>query len=197
MSVFGRRSSLAARRWVLAFVLTAALSLGAGACSRHGEAPVVVDAAPDRAAPAAPVAVDAAVERVDARPVDAQPDMAGPSHAHARRPAPPAHAAAGGGFKVTGSITKVDAETVLRGARGKLNVCYDQEHAKNAALAGRVIFRLSIDDRGRVPLAEVVTSTLGGGDPELCMVEALRDLKFPPSSTGGESTLTFPMAFGR
>jgi hypothetical protein len=86
---------------------------------------------------------------------------------------------------------------VLHGARAKLNACYDREHAQNAALAGRVIFRLSIDNRGRVPLAEVLTSTLGGGDPELCMVEALRDLKFPPSSTGGESTLTFSMAFGR
>ncbi|HXU64259.1 MAG TPA: hypothetical protein VN962_21310, partial [Polyangia bacterium] len=57
-------------------------------------------------------------------------------------------------------------------------------------------FRLSIDGRGRVPLAEAVTSTLGGGDPELCMVEALRDLKFPASPSGGESTLTFPMTFG-
>jgi len=60
-----------------------------------------------------------------------------------------------------------------------------------------VVFRLSVDGRGRVPLAEEVTSTLGGGDPELCMVEALRGLKFPPSATGADSTLTFPMAFGR
>ena len=37
----------------------------------------------------------------------------------------------------------------------------------------------------------------GGGDPELCMVEVLRGLKFPASATGADSTLTFPMAFGR
>jgi hypothetical protein len=189
MSIFGSRPL-----WSVALALAALASwLGQGACMRHAEAPVVADAAADRPLLPAPSIHDAAVDRL----VDAQPDVAGPARPRAHRTAPPAHAAVGGGFKLEGSLTKADAETVLRGARGKLNACYDKEHAKNAALAGRVIFRLSIDNRGRVPLAEVVTSTLGSGDPELCMVEALRDLKFPPSATGGESTLSFPMSFGR
>ena len=202
MLVLRSVSGAAGRRWgalagALAWV--AGLSLGVGACARRAEAPVVVDAALERPSPpAAPGVKDAAVDAQTAA-VDAQPDMAGPPRGHGHRAAPPARPAAVG-FKVDGSLTKADAETVLHGARSKLNACYDKELSKNAAsaaLRGRVIFRLSIDDRGRVPLAEVVTSTLGGGDPELCMVEALRDLKFPPSSTGGESTLTFPMVFGR
>jgi len=201
MLVLGAASLADARRWgALAGALAcfAGFSLGVGACSRRVEPPVVVDAALERPLPpAVPVVKDAAVDLGVA--VDAQPDVAGPPRSHGHRAATPARPATGG-FKVSGSITKADAETVLRGARGKLNACYDKERVKNAAnavLGGRVIFRLSIDNRGRVPLSEVVTSTLGGGDPELCMVEALRDLKFPPSSTGGESTLTFPMAFGR
>jgi hypothetical protein len=198
MSVFGATSFEEARRRSVALALSVAFSLGLGACTRQAEAPVVADAAAHRQSLAGPVVHDAAVEHViDARPIDARPGVAGPPRAHAHRPAPPARAAGGGGFKLEGSITKAGAETVLRGARGKLSACYDKERAKNAALAGRVIFRLSIDNRGRVPLAEVVTSTLGGSDPELCMVEALRDLKFPPSATGGDSTLSFPMSFGR
>ena len=86
---------------------------------------------------------------------------------------------------------------MLRGARGQLVACFQKARAQAPDLQGRVTFRLSIDGRGRVPLAEVVTSTLGGGDPELCMVEALRDLKFPPSPSGAESTLTFPMTFAK
>jgi hypothetical protein len=198
MLVLGAGSCVAARRWSVmagALACLAGFPLGIGACARRAEAPVVVDAALERPSPLeAPAVKDAAVDEIVA--VDAQPDMAGPRRGHGHRAAPPARAAAGG-FKLEGSLSKADAETVLRGARGQLNACYDKEQAKSAALAGRVTFRLSIDNRGRVPLAEVVTSTLGGGDPELCMVEALRDLKFPPSSTGGESTLTFPMAFGR
>ncbi|HVT07541.1 MAG TPA: AgmX/PglI C-terminal domain-containing protein, partial [Polyangia bacterium] len=104
------------------------------------------------------------------------------------------HASAGG-IKVTGAIARTDVETVLRGARGQLMACFRKARAQAPDLQGRVTFRLSIDGRGRVPLAEVVTSTLGSGDPELCMVEALRDLKFPPSPSGGESTLTFPVLF--
>jgi len=197
MLVLGAVWCAAARRWgALAWLVGS--SLGVSACSRRVEAPVALDAAPERPSPpAAPAVKDAAVDQVVA--VDAQPDLAGPPRGHGHRAAAAVRPAAGG-FEISGSITKADAETVLHGARAKLNACYDKEQAKNApktASRGRVIFRLSIDNRGRVPLAEVVTSTLGGGDPELCMVEALRDLKFPPSSTGGESTLTFPMAFGR
>jgi hypothetical protein len=198
MSVPGARLFAAARRRTVALALSAAFSLGLGACTRHAEPPVMADAAPDRPLLSGPVVRDAALDSpADAQPIDAQPDAAGPRHARSHRTAPPARAAGGAGFKLEGSLTRGDAETVLRGARGKLDACYDKERLKSAALAGRVIFRLSIDDRGRVPLAEVLTSTLGGGDPELCMVETLRDLKFPPSATGGQSTLSFPMTFGR
>jgi hypothetical protein len=184
------------RRLVPALALGAALSMAPGACSRHPEALLPADAAPER--PARPAPKDAAIDRPIDAPVDAPPDTAGPPRPHGHRSAPaPRAPTAGGGFKIEGSITKADAETVLRGARGKLNACYQKERGNNPALPGRVTFRLSIDNRGRVPLAEVVTSTLGGGDPELCMVEALRDLKFPPSATGGESTLSFSMTFGR
>jgi hypothetical protein len=183
-----------AGRLVPALALVAAISIVPGACSRHAEAPPpVVDAAPDRPAAAAPR--DAAVEHPVDAPVDAPPDTAGPPRAHGHKSAPLPRADVG--FKIEGSISRADAETVLRGARAQLNACYEKERGKNPALAGRVSFRLSIDNRGRVPLAEVVTSTLGGGDPEMCMVKALRDLKFPHAATGGESTLSFPMTFGR
>jgi hypothetical protein len=186
--------SVTGRRLGPAVALAAALSVVSGACSRHAEAPpLVVDAAPDRPSQSGPR--EAAVEHpLDAHPVDTTPDTAAPPRAQGHRSAPPRAAAAS--FRVEGSITRADAETVLRGARAQLNACYEKEHGKDPSLAGLVSFRLSIDNRGRVPLAEVISSTLGGGDPELCMVEELRDLKFPPSATGGESTLSFPMTFG-
>jgi outer membrane biosynthesis protein TonB len=161
-------------------------------CAKRAAAPVDAGG-PEPPAPVAPLR-DAGVEH----PRDAQADLApeGPPHRRARhatavRPEP------AGGFKVEGQIGRAEAEAVLRGARPKLDACYTQARAQAPDLKGRVMFRLSVDGRGRVPLAEVVSSTLGGGDPELCMVEALRDLKFPPAPGGGESTLTFPMTFGR
>ncbi len=38
---------------------------------------------------------------------------------------------------------------------------------------------------------------IGGGDPEMCTIEALRDLTFPPPAGGGQSKLSFQMTFGR
>ena len=175
----------------LALLVT--LSILPGACSRHAAVPPVIDAAPVRPLQPGPTPKDGAVEEA----IDAHPDAAGAPRAQARRSEAPPRPTGGGGFKLAGSLGKADAETVLRGARAQLNACYGDARGKNRALAGQVTFRLSIDNRGRVPLAEVVSSTLGGGEPERCMVEALRELQFPPSATGGESTLSFPMTFGR
>jgi hypothetical protein len=167
-----------------------------GACSRPA-APVERDAAPDRPAPpAAPVVVkDAAAEVGDAAP-DATGLGARP-HPTGHRPSADGARGASGGFKIDGNLAKADAEKTLAGGKAKLRGCYDQERAKNPALHGKVSFRLTVDDRGRVSLGEVVTSSLGGGDPEMCMIEALRDLKFAPPAGGGESKLSFQMAFGR
>lgn len=166
----------------------------AGACEKR---PAVVDAAVAPAVVATPPVRDAAPDLPRDAQADSPPDAAGQAgHRHAHRPAEPRPAPAGG-FKIEGGIGRPDAETVLRGARGKLEACFQKARAQAPALAGRVTFRLSVDARGRVPLAEVVSSTLGGGDPELCMVESLRDLKFPPSAGGATSTLTFPMMFGK
>lgn len=179
-----------ARRLVPALALVAALSVVPGACSRRAQAPrSLLDAAPEPHLQ--PAARDGAVER----PADAPVDTAAPARPRSQRVVPPPRAATG--FKVEGSVSRADAETVLRGARASLNACYEEERAKHPALAGRVSFRLSIDGRGRVPMAEVVSSTLGGGGLETCLVKALRDLKFPHAATGGESTLSFPMTFGR
>ena len=149
MLLLGAVSCAAARRWG-ALGCPVGLSLGVSACSRHVAAPVAVDAPLERPSPpAAPVMKDAAVDQALA--IDAQPDLVGPPHSLGHRTAPIARPVASG-FRVSGSITKADAETVLHGARAKLNACYDKEQAKNAANAlprGRVIFRLSIDGRGR------------------------------------------------
>ncbi len=181
-------SAPAVARFLVVTLLGGALC---GACTRQPPSPEQ-DAAPDRpAAPAAPAVRDAAPEVVDAAP-----DLSGP-HA-ARSHHPPAAAPGGsGGFKIEGNISKPDAEKTLGGGKAKLRGCYEKEHAKNAALHGKVSFRLTIDERGRVSLGEVVTSTLGGGDPEMCMIEALRDLKFAPPAGGGQSKLSFQMTFGR
>jgi hypothetical protein len=181
------------RKVVLGWILAAGLV----GCARR--APVAADAAaasPPRVE--APPLVDAGADR----PRDARPDgpAAGtggaPGHHHLHHAAAPRSEPAGG-LQVRGGVGRAQVEAVLRGVRPRLDACIQKARAQQADLKGKVTFRLSIDADGRVPLAEVLASTLGGGDPELCMVEKLRDLKFPASPGGAASTVTFPVTFGK
>ena len=84
----------------------------------------------------------------------------------------------------------------MRGAQGKLRACFEEANPKSSGRKGRVSFKMTVDDRGRVQVAEIPTSSLpGGSDVEACMVHVLRDLRFPRAS--GESTVSFQMSFGR
>jgi hypothetical protein len=121
--------------------------------------------------------VDAATDAGDAR---------GPGKKAAAAPA-------SGGLKVEGSLSRADGDKVVRGGQGKLRACFEDAKLKGK---GRVSFKMTVDDRGRVTLAEIPTSSLpGGSDVETCMMRVLRDLHFPRA--GGESTISFQMSFGR
>jgi hypothetical protein len=172
-------------------VTLAGSSLGAAGCLRCN-APAVPDAGVAVAPPPPPpppVVRDAGPDVPDASDAGS-----GPVHHAGKRPAP-TPAPGGGGFKVEGSLAKADAEKTVHAGQAKMRACYEAAHAQDAALKGRVVFRLSVDDRGRVTLGEVVTSTLGGDDAEMCMIRATRDFKFPAG--GGPSTVSFQMNFGR
>jgi len=179
-----------ANRWLPIATLVVAIS--AAACARS-EPPAPPPPPLVAALPAAPVVHDAGTDASDAA-VDAQPDAGGPiKHAAKKKPAAPAANNASGGLKVDGKLSKADVEKVVRAGMLKLRGCYAAAKATKPDLKGRVLFKLTIDHRGGVTLGEVVTSTLGGGDPEMCMVQATRDFRFP--RTDGESTVGFQMAF--
>jgi hypothetical protein len=165
------------------------------ACSKTAAPPSAPEAPSAMPAPA-PVRDAAADARDGGRDGAADASDAGAPRGHggAKRPAA-GGGGGGGGVKVEGNLSKPAAEKVVRAGAGALRACYEAEHAKNPALKGKVTFRLAVDDRGRVSLGEVVTSTLGGGDPEMCMVRAARDFRFPGGA--GESTVSFQMSFGR
>ncbi len=115
-------------------------------------------------------------------------DAGGPPVHHAKKPAPAPAPTGGGGFKVEGTLAKVDAEKVVRAGYSKLRAC-------SPGAKGKASFRLTVDPRGRVTLGEVVHSTLSGDDTEMCMIRTTRDLKFPASS--GESKIDFGLTFGK
>jgi hypothetical protein len=161
------------------------------ACSRK-EAPALQPAAaPPPPPPPAPIVRDAATDVGDAA-TDASDARPGGK----RSAGTSASGGGGGGLKIEGSLSRADGEKVVRGAQAKLRACFEAAHAPGSGRKGRVSFKMTVDDKGHVTVAEIPTSTLpGGSDVETCMVRTLRDLRFPRA--GGESSISFQMSFGR
>jgi len=156
------------------------------ACSRQEAPKLAPAAAPPPPAPAPVVVRDAAADLVDAA---SDAGDARPRGHDKKAPAPPA----GGGMKIEGSVPRAEGEKVVREAQPKLRACYE---AASAPGKGKVSFKVTVDDRGHVTVAEIPHSTLAGGsEVETCMVHVLRDLRFPRGS--GQSVVSFQMSFAR
>src|SRR6476620_2711395 len=143
------------------------VTAGAAGCARCNAPKVPEASAPPAPPPPPPVIKDAGPDVTDARSDASDAAPAGPARP-AKKAGPAPTGAGAGGIKVEGSLPKPDAEKIVRAGFAKLRAC--SPDAK-----GRVTFRLTIDGRGRVTLGEVVTSTLGGDDAEMCMIRATRD----------------------
>lgn len=174
------------------FLSTVALIVAA-ACTRKEAPELAPAAAPPPPAPAAPTVRDAAPNVIDAASDAADARAGGKKWVGT----PPVGGSGGGaGFKVEGSLSRADGEKVVRGAQGKLRACFEAAHPAGAGRKGRVSFKLTVNDRGHVVETHIESSTLpGGSDVESCMVNVLRDLRFPRGS--GDSTISFQMSFGR
>jgi hypothetical protein len=97
-----------------------------------------------------------------------------------------------GKVKVQGSVARGDVERVLRDGVPKLKAC----RGAGAGGKGQVDLELLIGEQGWATLAEVKRTTLGGGgDPELCIVKALRSLRFPRPSDGKDTAVSFVLQF--
>jgi len=118
-------------------------------------------------------------------------------------PAPPAGASATPGPSEPAAQAPQDSRTrsviqaVMADNRGKVRTCYDAVLPQNPGIHGALVLNFTIDPRGNVKQAEVSWPDSDIHVPELdtCAVDAVRAIKFPPSSRGLESTVTYPFNF--
>lgn len=70
--------------------------------------------------------------------------------------------------------------------------CYEAALARDAGLYGEIVVRFSVDEHGAVPEALVHLSTLGDPAADVCVLDAVKALKF----TDVESTsVLYPFVF--
>src|SRR5262245_52930886 len=126
--------------WLLAFIVTAA-------CTRK-EAPELAPAAAPPPPPP-PIVRDAAAGGVDGA------SDAGEASGGGKKGTGVPPTGGGGTLKVEGSLSRADSDKVVRAAQSKLRACYEQSNPKGSGQKGRVSYKMTVDDRGRVTVAEI------------------------------------------
>jgi len=171
---------------VLGSLVPVALALGCSSATPTPQAPEESATAGDAEAPAS-------VEPEASSPAP------GTDPAFPAEPEPPTGEPAPSAAATTPRDTrgKQEIQQVMANNRDKVRACYDAALAQNPGIKGDLVVDFSIDPRGDVKQAEVNWSQSDIHIPELdtCAANAVRSLKFPASSRGLESKVSFPFNF--
>jgi hypothetical protein len=90
----------------------------------------------------------------------------------------------------------VDADQVIARLRPVFRSCYQDGLREDAAMAGRVVFTVAVEEKGNV--GSVAVATRSGGLSEAvveCMSLAIRKATFAPPTSGHVATLKVPISF--
>ena len=166
-------------RSILAF---AALALG---CAERPPPASPADAETTVTPADEPEAVSAPMPAPDEAPAPSEPSGAAATTGEASR-TPPKDARG-----------RSEIQQVMASNRDAVRACYDAALAQNPGIHGDLVVSFVIDPRGNVKQAEVNWAESDIHVPELdtCAIEAVTAIKFPPSSRGMESKVTYPFNF--
>ena len=150
-------------------------------------------------APAPAAAPDETPELTSASPGASESPSATPPAAESLPPEPAAAAPAASSAPAAPQDTrgKAEIQQVMADNRDKVRACYEAVLADNPGSKGDLVIDFTIDPRGEVKQAEVNWSASDLHIPELdtCAVDAVKAIKFPASSRGLESKVTYPFNF--
>lgn len=88
-------------------------------------------------------------------------------------------------------------QNVVLQNRQSVRRCYDLERQKDPSLRGTLTIHFKLDPAGNVAFAQVNTERSSLTHPQLarCAIDAIKKMKFPPSSRGFESAVNYPFDF--
>ncbi|MCC6214373.1 MAG: AgmX/PglI C-terminal domain-containing protein [Polyangiaceae bacterium] len=95
----------------------------------------------------------------------------------------------------TGTLPPAVTAPALEPTRARVHACYEAGLARDPALAGRVVVRLTVEPDGRVGRTEPhEPPTLGDPAVVTCIEEVLRGVRFP-APKGGRAVVLVPYEF--
>lgn len=94
-----------------------------------------------------------------------------------------------------GRLTQQEIGDILTKNAALFNDCYTIGAGKTQSFTGVVTVRATVGPSGNVTDAQVVKSTAKNPKVDTCVVQAFKNIKFPPPKDAGTSVITFPMEF--
>jgi outer membrane biosynthesis protein TonB len=90
-----------------------------------------------------------------------------------------------------------DIRAVVAGNRDAFRACYDLSLKAHPGIKGTFVLKFVVSPDGSVKSAEAdpVKSEIHASDLEACTIGVLKNLKFPQSKKGMESTVNYPFDF--
>jgi TonB family protein len=88
-------------------------------------------------------------------------------------------------------------QKVVEENRKSVRACYDKVRKQVPDLAGTLTIHFVLDPEGKVKSAEVnlERSEIKSAEVSKCAIDAIKKMKFPPSSRGMESKINYPFNF--
>lgn len=98
------------------------------------------------------------------------------------------------------SLDRTVIQQVIRKHINHIRYCYETRLAAEPKLEGQVTIKFSIELGGKVPSAQVLTSSLSDAKAEQCILKVVRSMQFPPRpGTAAKPDdvvwITYPFAF--
>jgi outer membrane biosynthesis protein TonB len=98
-------------------------------------------------------------------------------------------------IKGTGELSKDEIQRVINSHVGEIQYCYEKQLRTNSGLAGRVVLEWSVSSSGSVSVVKVATSSLSSNDATKCMMDKVKNWKFPKPRGNGAVTIVYPFVF--
>ncbi len=96
--------------------------------------------------------------------------------------------------KAIGRVSDTSIDMTIKRNMNRFRSCYIREVSKNPSLAGRVDVEFTINDKGNVNGAKILSSELKNPVVEKCILKHLQGIQFDPS-VGGTAVITYPFIF--
>jgi len=96
--------------------------------------------------------------------------------------------------KVTGSLDPGQVYSVIDGAIGRIQSCYENRLQVDPSLAGRITFRWTVTPSGSVTGVSQTVSTITDAKVAACIKGVLEKLRFPKPA-GGSVEISYPFIF--